>query len=69
MVGDYPPMLSKTAHRARAAAMIGTSTTLPALTAATVADTLDAVAGAVLRTAGVPDDAARSILAALWGDR
>jgi hypothetical protein len=49
--------------------MIGVSTTLPALTRMTLADTLDAVSGAVLRSAGVPDDAARTILAALWGDR
>ena len=34
-----------------------------------VADTLDATVAAVLRTAGVPDVAARQVLDELWGDR
>ena len=39
------------------------------LTAVTLADVLDAVSAAVLRSAGLTDEDARSVLAALWAGR
>jgi hypothetical protein len=63
------PPLTRTARRARAAAMIRVETELPALVCQMLADTVDAMSGAALRAAGCADDAARSILAALWTDQ
>jgi hypothetical protein len=63
--------LSQHAHRARVAAMLmeATDGDVDPLTAVTLADVLDAVSAAVLRSAGLKDEDARSVLAALWGGR
>lgn len=64
----FPPMLTTSGRRARAAAMIraaAVATDAPEL----VADALDTVSGLVLAIVGVDPEAGRAILAALWGDQ
>lgn len=63
--------LSQHASRARVAAMLTQATNgdVDPLTAITLADVLDAVSAAVLRSAGLEDAQARSVLATLWGGR
>jgi hypothetical protein len=63
--------LSQHANRALVAAMLTEATDgeVDPLAAITLADVLDAVSAAVLRSAGLEDDEARSVLAALWGGR
>jgi len=61
-----PTHLSTSARRAPAASVIRTGTDLPAPPAQLIADQLDAVSAAVLRTAGLDDTAARAVLAGLW---
>ena len=60
--------LSEHARRALAASMIRQTTDgeVDALAAITLADVLDGVCAAVLRSAGLEDDEARAVLAALW---
>ena len=59
--------LSISALRARAAAAINAATDeVDPLTAATLADVLDAVSAGVLRAAGLEDDEARVVLSLLW---
>lgn len=63
--------LSQQTHRALVASMLTdiTDGELDPLAAITLADVLDAVSAAVLRSAGLEDDEARSVLAVLWSDR
>jgi hypothetical protein len=63
--------LSVSALRARAAAAINAATDeVDLLTAATLADVLDAVSpGVLLRAAGLEDDEARIVLGVMWAER
>jgi DNA-binding XRE family transcriptional regulator len=59
--------LTQTSARARAAALIGAALETTPVAAFAVADTLDAVSAAVLRTTGLDDDETiRLVLATLW---
>ncbi len=63
--------LSQQANRARVAAMLieATEGDMDPLAAITLADALDAVSAAVLRSVGLEDEEARSVLAVLWSGR
>jgi transcriptional regulator with XRE-family HTH domain len=59
-------MLTRTAERSRAAVLITGALRNSSTDAYALVDTLDAVTGAVLRTAGLDDATSRLVLAAMW---
>lgn len=61
-----PYLLSPPGNREHALDLTRASTGLPFPAAHTIVLTLDAVSAAVLTTAGIPEEEARPILAALW---
>jgi DNA-binding XRE family transcriptional regulator len=62
-----PPIpLSRAEHRARATALVETARPDMPTDASTLVHSLEAVSAALLRGAGVGDDAARTILGTLW---
>jgi transcriptional regulator with XRE-family HTH domain len=66
-VENVPPLLlTRSAERARAAAVIMNALHSTDTQAFTLVDTLDAASAAVLRTAGLDDNTIRVVLAALW---
>lgn len=64
---NVPPVpLTRTADRARAAAIIAGVLHCTPIRSFTLVETVDAVSAAVLRTAGLDDTTIRAVLAALW---
>jgi hypothetical protein len=61
-----PRPLSTSARRALGAAILGTATLIPPFACSVLVDTLDAVAWAMLGTAGTTPAEARAVLAAMW---
>ena len=66
MPSTVPIPLTPSGRRAQAAATLHTATALPELTCVALADALDAICAALLRSAGCDDDAARAVLGDLW---
>ena len=60
------PPLARTAERARAAGLFADASGLPPLCSMVIAEALDGARAGVLRAAGLADDEARAVLAALW---
>lgn len=58
--------LTRTADRARAAAIVAGALHVTPIRSFTLVETVDAVSAAVLRTAGLDDTTIRAVLAALW---
>lgn len=66
-MSNVPPApLTRTADRARAAAIVAGALHTTATRAFTLVETVDATCAAVLRTAGLDDTTTRAVLAALW---
>ena len=66
-MSNVPPVpLTRTADRARAAAIVAGALHRTPVQSFTLVETVDAVCAAVLRTAGLDDTTIRAVLAALW---
>lgn len=69
MTNSIPPTpLTSTAVRAEVAGILARNVIFP-VSAMFVAELLDQLNAALLRTAGMPDEAARHALAVMWGQR
>ncbi len=62
-----PPLpLTPTTRRAEAAGLIARHVVFPPVSAMLVAELLDTVNGAMLRSVGLSDQAAREVLSTMW---